>query len=179
MIVAKKRPGGAFGPLARRLPDPPGLAVSPRHDTNRTGDGTLSCLADVLRFPSNSGDAEAQVVVAVPGPVVVAARRPAVPRRVAPATAAVHAVRASFGQDPLMPPIYSALKKIRGWSPGFSRKPAKPPKGGARTARSFPRAVSHGDGNARFPPAARRPAVVRRAVRSPSSVQRPLAQLPW
>jgi len=45
---------------------------------------------------------EPNVVVPVVRVVVVAVRRPAVPRRVVPATAAIHAVRASFGQDPSM-----------------------------------------------------------------------------
>ena len=51
-----------------------------------------------LRIPSQSyklrdeGEAEAQVVVAVVGRVVVAVRHAAVPRVVVPAAAAVHAV---------------------------------------------------------------------------------------
>ena len=87
-----RRPTRPAGPT-RGLPQP---------DVNLAGDGTLSCSADVFRFPSSLGGTEAQVVVAVPGFVVVAVRRPAVPRRVVPATAAIHAVRASFGQDPSM-----------------------------------------------------------------------------
>ena len=58
--------GGAFEPFG--LPDPPGLAVLPRREIHRVGDGILSCLADVLCFPSSSGDTQAQVVVTVPGP---------------------------------------------------------------------------------------------------------------
>ena len=88
----------------RRLATNPAHAprVCPDLRSAEAGDGILSCLADVLCFPSSSGDTQAQVVVAIPGLVVVAVRRPAVPRRVVPATAAIHAVRASFGQDPSM-----------------------------------------------------------------------------
>ena len=96
-------PGGAFEPSRQDgLPDPPGLAVLPHREMHRVGDGTLSCSADVFHFPSSSGDAQARVVVPVPRPVPVAVRGPAIPRRVVPATAAIHAVRASFGQDPSM-----------------------------------------------------------------------------
>ena len=62
---ATRRAGGAFEPFG--LPDPPGLAVLPRREIHRVGDGILSCLADVLCFPSSSGDTQAQVVVTVPG----------------------------------------------------------------------------------------------------------------
>ena len=99
--------GGAFEPFG--LPAPPDFTVSPQREIHRAGDGTLSCSADVLHFPSSSGDAEAQVVVAVPGLVPVAVRRPAIPRRVAPVAAAVHAELAGQVPDRQPPPRRTAV----------------------------------------------------------------------
>ena len=79
--------------------------IRPRAKTFRLGNRRLSCSADVFHCPSSLGDAKAEVVVAIPRRVVVAVRRSTVPGVVVPTAAAIHAVRASFGQDPSMSSI--------------------------------------------------------------------------
>jgi len=92
----------------RDLPAPPGRTGLPRpwrrwrkgFARPTAGDGTSSCSVDASAFQRASGYAEPEVVVPVLRRVPVAVRRPAVPRGVVPAPAAVHAVRACSGQSP-------------------------------------------------------------------------------
>lgn len=79
------------------------------------GDGTLSCSVDAFAVQRAQGHAEPDVVVPVPRRVPIPVRRPAVPRVVVPATAAIHAVRACFGQSP-----NSSIVRRR-----YSRAPAR------------------------------------------------------